>query len=259
MANEAFLAEVRHTNAVFMGRNDWGALLEQISLAIYCSVLRPGDVAVDCGANTGEHTRAMALHVGGNGRVFSFEAVPEMMERAQSHNAAYKNITWVNRALFDIAGQEIEFNYYPNENGLSSIKKREGTSVCVPVNVLTTTLDDEIEDDVALIKLDIEGAEYHALKGANRILRESRPVIIFENGRQASADLFGYSADDFFSLFQSIGYCLYFISGMPFTRELWDEPNHPWQFIAIHPSSPRASRTFAVTYNYACYLRAHYP
>lgn len=47
-----------------------------------------------------------------------------------------------------------------------------------------TTIDDLLNRDrkIALIKLDIEGAELKALRGSTATLREHRPIVIFECG-----------------------------------------------------------------------------
>jgi hypothetical protein len=39
---------------------------------------------------------------------------------------------------------------------------------------------------IDLIKIDVEGAEFNVLKGAKRILKEYRPIIIIEFGLGAS-------------------------------------------------------------------------
>jgi FkbM family methyltransferase len=52
------------------------------------------------------------------------------------------------------------------------------------VNV--TTLDSLLLDKADLIKLDIEGSELAALKGATRLIKSSRPAIVFECGADAN-------------------------------------------------------------------------
>ncbi|MBG0808964.1 FkbM family methyltransferase [Methylosinus sp. H3A] len=252
---ERFYHEIHRINTEYMINDYWGSMNEEVSLAIYASVLQQGDIAVDCGANRGEHTKVMARRCGPTGRVYSFEAVPEMMAKAQRINMGFSNIQWINKAVCNEAGAEVEFFSYPNEDGLSSLRPASGdTSTCNRISVKTTTLDDEIAESVTLIKLDIEGAEYNALLGGARILEHSKPIIVFENGRGVAAERFGYSKEDFFNLFKRFGYFLFSISGMPFTEELWESTSNPWQFIAIHPTSPRIGRVFSVTNSYLSYV-----
>ena len=48
-----------------------------------------------------------------------------------------------------------------------------GGGTCIPV----TSLDAVIDGKVTFIKMDIEGAEYEALKGAERLIREYKPKL----------------------------------------------------------------------------------
>jgi FkbM family methyltransferase len=52
------------------------------------------------------------------------------------------------------------------------------TTLSVPV----VALDDyfEARDKVTLLKIDVEGAELGVLKGAERILRQHGPLLVFE-------------------------------------------------------------------------------
>ena len=45
------------------------------------------------------------------------------------------------------------------------------------VEVQLTTIDEEVKDEVTLIKLDIEGAELDALKGAERAIKLYKPAL----------------------------------------------------------------------------------
>jgi tRNA A58 N-methylase Trm61 len=73
----------------------WGFLYEEVSFALYAAILRPGDTAVDSGANKGEHMAAMSRYCGEAGRVFAFEAAPEMMQKARELNESNKNIVFL--------------------------------------------------------------------------------------------------------------------------------------------------------------------
>lgn len=48
------------------------------------------------------------------------------------------------------------------------------------VEVQAVKLDDFVDSDVALVKLDVEGAELKALRGMKEILKENRPVLLIE-------------------------------------------------------------------------------
>jgi FkbM family methyltransferase len=259
MSRSKFLLEIRAVHDLVMSKDYWGGIYEELTVAIYSAVLGRGDSAVDCGVNLGDHLDIMTRYTGPDTTVFAFEAAPPMMEHAKKR-IHFPGVRWIAEPVWHTAGEELRFEYFPVEHGLSGIKAGDspsGVSSTVPYTLKSTTLDEEIDRDVVLIKLDIEGAEYNALKGARRVLRESMPVIVFENSRQPAADRFGYTKDDFFGLFHDAGYNLYFITGMPFLEELWADSRHPWQFLALHPASPRAPRALAATHALLSNLRAN--
>lgn len=251
------LSEIDSVNALFVHRDDkWGGLFEEVTLALYSGVLGLGDNAIDCGTNQGVHTNAMARACGHSGSVFAVEASPQMMERTKGNNMGFSTIEFVNRALWHTSGETMTFHYYPNESGLSGLRPNSGTSVAESYDVVSATLDEIATKPISLMKLDIEGAEYHALIGAERIMATDMPVIVFENGREESAKKFEYTKDDFFGLFERRGYALYTVAGMPLIRENWDAMM-PWQFLALHPASPRTARAFSVTQNFVHRLRTN--
>jgi hypothetical protein len=49
-------------------------------------------------------------------------------------------------------------------------------------------LDDLVTGPVDVVKIDVEGAEAACLRGAERILREHRPLVIFEHGTTVPGD-----------------------------------------------------------------------
>jgi Methyltransferase FkbM domain len=55
------------------------------------------------------------------------------------------------------------------------------------------------DEKVAFIKLDIEGGEFHAMKGGIETIRGSQPVIVFEAGSWSTGQ-YGVNADDVYSL-----------------------------------------------------------
>jgi protein-L-isoaspartate O-methyltransferase len=56
---------------------------ENVILATYRAVLRPGDTAVDGGAHRGFHTYPMAECVGPSGKIHAFEVLPALVEAMQ--------------------------------------------------------------------------------------------------------------------------------------------------------------------------------
>jgi hypothetical protein len=57
-----------------------GHFFEQIIRAIYSAILKPGDLAIDCGAHKGLHAMPMSDLVGPSGRVLAIAAIPELAD-----------------------------------------------------------------------------------------------------------------------------------------------------------------------------------
>jgi len=143
-----------------------------------------GDVCVDGGANVGPYTFLMASIVGKGGRVFAFEANPEMLEllsRSVSLNDYGSFVEVVPRALWSVADEEMTF-YVSTESmntGTSSLVDH-GLFVSPDhtIRVTTTTLDqfalDHSLQRLHLVKLDVERAEDHVLRGTENLLRDER-------------------------------------------------------------------------------------
>jgi hypothetical protein len=108
------------------------------------------------------------------------------------------------------------------------------------IDAESTTIDLLSEFELAgwrFCKLDLEGGEFFALRGARKSLARYHPMIVFENGLSAPAQVYGYSKEDFFAFFEGIGYRLYDLFGRPFTTAEWGLPNIPWEFIGVEDGS----------------------
>lgn len=159
-----------------------------------------GDVFLDIGAFVGWHTIRAARIVGPSGRVISLE--PEPINRNQLEaNLALNGITNCSispLAAWSKTGEEL--GWY---TGKSSDCCRIDEAVH-SANVRTTTVDDLL-DDLQLdrlnwIKMDIEGGEIEALKGAEKTLRHHRPSLFVEVhdtvvGVKDLLTRFGYSVE----------------------------------------------------------------
>jgi FkbM family methyltransferase len=137
------------------------------------AVLFPGAVVVDVGANIGIYSRFFSDCVGSTGLVHAFEPSPENFCRLQSATRKLTNVRLSPAAVGDRSGRShlylsddlnVDHRTYPPEGYLRDT---------VPIDVIA--LDDYFKpgDRVDLIKLDVQGYELHALRGANRVLHEN--------------------------------------------------------------------------------------
>jgi FkbM family methyltransferase len=211
-------------------------VFEDVINAIYSDILKPGDLAVDCGANCGLHTFPMSKLVGRFGRVVVVEAIPDLA--AGLAQRGFPNIDVQATAVGAAAGRA-SFSVVRDGIGYSGLQQRcdlpddLAGSVDV-IEVPVATLDSLLADRrqcVRFVKMDLEGGEFHALQGATSILHD-RPLVIFENGLENAANLYGYASEDWFSLFERVDFAVFDLFGRPFCRDNWHAGGMPWYFIA---------------------------
>ena len=145
--------------------------------------LQDGDVVLDIGANIGWYALLLAQNSPSSVRIYAFEPDPLNFElltaNVQLNNA--QKITGVPKALSDQCETKTLY-LYPHKNrgrhSLIPLTKGDGETV----QVTTTTLDDFLDEyavdpaRVKFIKMDVEGYEYHVLRGASRLL-ETVPFV----------------------------------------------------------------------------------
>src|SRR5215468_2917357 len=160
---------------------------------------RPGDVAFDVGANAGALALLMSRVVGPRGIVCAFEASPRIIDKTHYNlvKAGCHNVTLFHKAVWHTTGEllNIAAGTHLNDRIAAAATGMVARSVA---------LDDFAaagDFHPSFVKMDIEEAEFDALRGMPRLLREVRPVLVLE---QSPADMrchellaaAGYSAVD---------------------------------------------------------------
>jgi len=146
-------------------------------LHLLVRALRPGDFVIDGGANIGFLTIVMSKLVGKYGRVLAIEPGENNLAKLRT-NIRLNGISNFEICDKPLWSKEQEVTYYysshPGMNSLSGYKMTLGKKAlqAVTLNQWKTT--------PRLIKLDIEGSEEHALRGAERHLVEGCPFIVAE-------------------------------------------------------------------------------
>ncbi len=139
------------------------------------------DLVVDIGANLGYYTLIAAKRAK---RVIAFEPEREnvaLLRRTLETNLA-TNVTVIEKGLGEKKGS-LPLHVHPDNKGKHTLAPLEEAGV-TDVEVPISTLDEELElignPRVDLIKIDIEGWEAKALRGAARTIARDRPAILFE-------------------------------------------------------------------------------
>lgn len=154
---------------------------------------------------------------------------------AALREAGAHNVTVFRQALSDREGSA-EFTWVRNLDGQSGILPRRHYSETPDIQripVALTTLDAALAGrDPFFVKLDLEGGEFPALRGATGLLARSRPVITFENDLAVSAEIYGYGEADFFSFFAARRYLPFDLAGQAVVPGNW-RTGLLWQFLAF--------------------------
>jgi FkbM family methyltransferase len=204
-------------------------------LAAWAGKGRSPAFLIDIGANHGDWTRR-ALQCFPNAKILMVEPQERLRTYSQDLLATDK-ITWKTAGIADVIG----------EMPLAMPARDDSASFCIPpekaramglptVTVPVTTIDalvSEAGQIPDLIKIDAEGFDLKALKGASSILGKTE-VILIECAICAGG--MENSADNIFPLMWSKGYRLYDVTDLnysPANGVLWLA-----EFVFVHESSP---------------------
>lgn len=221
--------------------------------------LRPGDVFFDVGANIGVFSLLAASCVGDIGQVHAFEPIAAniaVLQAAIKHNHI-SQITVHPIAVGGSVGSQTLYIGTPEtspdwqyelDGWASKVpSQRRPLTITVPLTSLDTVVQQHHLSRVDLIKLDIEGGELDALRGARDLLQELAPDIICEISpyllRQQNLDsreLTGYLAE--------LGYTLFYI--LPNRYRLLHRIYHWHQPIRLQQLDP--GKPFELTGNMFC-------
>ena len=136
------------------------------------------DIVLDCGACYGDTALYFSEKTNG-ANVYSFEFLPENVEIFNKNidlNPQYKNnIKLIQRPVSETSGEKLYA--VPNGPGTSITSyKSEGA-----VELETISIDDFVQQNniekIDFIKMDIEGSEEAALKGAIKTIRKYKPKL----------------------------------------------------------------------------------
>lgn len=146
--------------------------------------IAPGTTCLDVGGHHGQCALMMSALAGPEGKVVTFEPDPEaraILEKNLQLNPALGPITVVSSAVSDRDGTAVFYHEGGNSN--SSLRPVGSVSDGIQTHVNTVTLDGWVSKHLntrpALVKMDIEGAEISALRGAQQLL-ESDSIFIVE-------------------------------------------------------------------------------
>jgi FkbM family methyltransferase len=156
---------------------------ERRELDLFCACCSPGATVLDIGANIGIFTVLAANAVGTEGCVVAFEPVPtnvDLLRRNLRSNSGAERVHVVEAAVGSHPG---ELTLYLEEHSVgthSAEVRANRATATVPMVTIDETVESLELGRVDVIKIDIEGYEEHAVRGAERTIERDRPTILIE-------------------------------------------------------------------------------
>lgn len=206
--------------------------------ALMHRLVRPGDTVIDVGANVGIHTCSIARRVGPAGAVVAIEPLIELADRLEE-NVALNGLgnVKVMRVAASMAPGTAEI-FPPRagaaNQGQATLHARPGLDA-TPRTIVTDTVDNVAAElgltGIRLVKVDVEGHELSALRGAEATLRAQRPRVVFEYDATTYSAA-GVAWHEVAGFLESCGYQLGEVRGRH-VRVLRGEPGRSCMVLAI--------------------------
>ncbi len=217
------------------------ARFEPFTVKALRAVVEPGDTVYDVGANVGFFATLLSRLVGASGQVLAFEPEPENLTllRANLDQNQCRNVTVEACALGETPGTAIfsldeatgSTGHLGGEPTAGELAVGTGKVRLIETRVETIDVVSERLGVVPkVIKMDIEGGEIHALRGARETLTRSRPLVLSELACEQGADV------------------VRFLDGLDY--RLWDletgrmvrPGDHPFMVVAVPAESVDGDR-----------------
>lgn len=161
------------------------------------------DLVCDIGANKGSYLFWLSRWAG---QVVAFEPQPDLATYLRRSFRSRSNVTIEAKGVFSESGEQSLF--IPDDAPANaSLAHTRGRKVSIPVVSLDQYF--PAETRVSLLKIDVEGAELDVFRGAERVLAESGPTLLFE----CEARHISHSVFDVFDHLEKRGYRGRFIDG----------------------------------------------
>lgn len=173
-------------------------------LKFFLSHLKPGDIFLDIGANTGSFS---LLGTQMNINCVSFEPNPEIIPilKENIHLNGCERVQIEEVALSDHSG-ECSLCLPPSgESGLACLQESPRFRTRSTTKVILKTLDSYNFDRINSLKIDVEGAELLVIKGAENTLRRCHPSIMIEFDER-NTPAFGYDRNVIVEVLKTFGY-----------------------------------------------------
>jgi FkbM family methyltransferase len=155
---------------------------EEFEYPVITQFIGKGDWVIDVGANVGHYTCLMSKLVGIEGRVLSFEPVPDTFRFlvANGKYFPHDNVSFINAAVSDESG-EPAIDIPRDANGINYYQAHVTNGVSAGIHVLSLSIDSlSPAKHISFIKIDAEGHDYKVLLGLRKLIIRDKPTLMVE-------------------------------------------------------------------------------
>ena len=167
--------------------------------------LKPQRTIVDIGARKGHWFKKIAYYFP-DSPSHLFEPTPNIYEWLDKKHRKNDRVTVHGVALSD-ESNTLDFHIDLELGGWSGLTKQRANGKYRTIKVPVKTLDTYKIKNVGLIKIDVEGNELKTIRGAEKTITKSKPIVYFE-----CADVhmknYEYDSGDIFDFFDRLNYTI---------------------------------------------------
>jgi FkbM family methyltransferase len=148
----------------------------------FCTLVKPGTVVVDVGANVGIYTLLAAKLLEGTGKIYSFEPTPRIYEilrdNVQVNSFLELGIVQLHQVAVTDRSGKARLSIFNNDSGHNTLF-RDGKADD-EIDVATTSLDEILatQERVDIVKIDAEGAEPLIVRGMQQVIKRNPKIRI---------------------------------------------------------------------------------
>lgn len=153
---------------------------EEYETKMFIKSLKKGQVLLDIGAHIGYYTLLGSKFIGKKGKVYAFEPDPKnfqiLQKNVKENNCS--NVILINKAVCDRSGK---IKLYLNKENTGDHRTYNSKDGRKSIDIDSISLDEyfSANQKVDVIKIDIQGGEFKALKGASQLLKRNNHIKIF--------------------------------------------------------------------------------
>ena len=197
---------------------------EKENFEFLLATVQKGDVVLDIGAHIGLFAAIASQAVGSGGKVFAFEPSPttySLLSKTMTINNATGIIKTYQQAVGSQQGKTTFFisnDQADNSNSLVNYKEdRPLHGIDINVTTIDFFVSEQQLSKVDFVKIDVEGAEFDAIKGAVNTFKKFKPVCILAIHPEPIIAK-GDTVEDMYDFIQQMNYTILY-HNQPISRE----------------------------------------